>query len=267
VVNTLLRRSLSTLSSPLTQAQLAQLPVNRCHPLIDAVGTAFSQHRPLTLSPDAIWLVIEQGFAHHVGENAEALSSQYPTSRNRFVRHLGTMEDWQRIRARLEVIATFGLEWWVARLRAIVDEMIRTVGGSPDPRFWQAIYKPKQSYGIRVTGWIADLFPYLGEAPHRRRSHVFQYERLDWAIPVDSGVDTGPMWPEPGAEMGVEPKRFPSGLCSVPVQLNFPSGTDAGVDLVAGFIAVEQDPEDLALSPVISCSVAERAPEKPVLVL
>src|ERR1700747_2337995 len=37
--------------------------VNRCHPLIDAVSTAFAQHRPLTLSPDCIWLVIAQGFA------------------------------------------------------------------------------------------------------------------------------------------------------------------------------------------------------------
>ena len=59
--------------------------INRCHPLIDAVGTAFSQHRPLILSPDSIWLVIEQGFAHHVAENAETL-------RHRLVRHQGSRE-------------------------------------------------------------------------------------------------------------------------------------------------------------------------------
>jgi hypothetical protein len=46
---------------------------SRCHPLIDAVHVAFSQHRPLTLSPDDIWLVIAQGFGHHVAENAAAL--------------------------------------------------------------------------------------------------------------------------------------------------------------------------------------------------
>jgi hypothetical protein len=38
------------------------------------------------------------------------------------------------------------------------------------------------------------------------------------------------------------------------------------LDLVAGFLAIEQDPVDLALSPVISWSVTERAPEKPVLI-
>jgi hypothetical protein len=38
------------------------------------------------------------------------------------------------------------------------------------------------------------------------------------------------------------------------------------MDLVAGFLAVEQDPEDLALEPVISWSVAERAPTQPVVI-
>ena len=55
---------------------------SRCHPLVDAVHVAFSQHRPLTLSPDAIWLVIAQGFSHHISENAESL-------RPRLVRHEG----------------------------------------------------------------------------------------------------------------------------------------------------------------------------------
>lgn len=52
------------------------------HPLIEAVHVAFAQHRPLILSPDAVWLVISQGFAHHIHQNAEAL-------RKRLVRHAG----------------------------------------------------------------------------------------------------------------------------------------------------------------------------------
>ncbi|MEM1030549.1 MAG: DUF4419 domain-containing protein [Myxococcota bacterium] len=43
------------------------------HALVNAVHLAFSQHRPLRLSPDAIWLTISQGFARHIEENAEAL--------------------------------------------------------------------------------------------------------------------------------------------------------------------------------------------------
>ena len=52
------------------------------HPLVQAVHLAFSDHRPLILSPDCIWLTIVQGFARHVWENAESL-------RSRIVQHHG----------------------------------------------------------------------------------------------------------------------------------------------------------------------------------
>jgi hypothetical protein len=55
---------------------------------------------------------------------------------------------------------------------------------------------------------------------------------------------------------GAPPKCFPSGLSSVPVKLTSPSGSSIGIDLVAGFIAVEQHRDDLALSRAISWAVA-----------
>lgn len=334
VTNTFL--SMAAPAFPFTPTRIvpSELPVNRCHPLIDAVGTAFSQHRPLILSPDSVWLVIEQGFAHHVAENAETLrprlvrhegkhelatilpemtqrafelavsdisrqiraatdpvlhetlicdfSTSTPAIRTASevvlmdcyssyfeyvmmcvcgipkIRLLGSLEDWQRIRARVEVIATFGLEWWVVRLRPILDEFVKTARGSIDLNFWKAIYKPEQAYFTEtVTGWVADLFPYLNDAPDRRRNHVFQYERRDWARLVGNGGKTG---------QGVATKLFPSGLSSVPVKLKFSMGAESDIDLVAGFLAVEQDPEDVALAPVISWAVTETAPEKPVKV-
>jgi hypothetical protein len=298
---------------------------SRCHPLIDAVHVAFSEHRPLTISPDSIWLVIAQGFGHHVAENSEAL-------RHRLVRHQGkrelvtkvddlslssfegaiagfssqireasdpvlhetlvcdfstttpairtasevalmdcfssyfsyqmhcicgipkialegSLDDWQRIRARAEVIETYGLGWWVSRLRAILDEFVLTAGGHPTPEFWKAIYKPEQAYGgDAATGWITDLFPYLGDAPGRRRNPAFEQDRHDWALPVRKGV---------------QPASFPSGLSSVPVKVEFTNGSSCDVDLVAGFFAMEQDTSDLALSPVIGWSVAESRPPAP----
>ncbi len=54
------------------------------HGLVDAIGVAFAEHRPLVLSPDVIWLAIAQGFATHVNENAEQL-------RGKFVRHEGKL--------------------------------------------------------------------------------------------------------------------------------------------------------------------------------
>jgi hypothetical protein len=43
------------------------------HPLLSAVARAFAEHRPLVLSPDAVWLTIAQGVAQHVRLHAEQL--------------------------------------------------------------------------------------------------------------------------------------------------------------------------------------------------
>jgi hypothetical protein len=52
------------------------------HALLGAVHLAFAQHRPLVLSPDAVWLTIAQGVAQHVRIHGERL-------RSRLVRHEG----------------------------------------------------------------------------------------------------------------------------------------------------------------------------------
>lgn len=52
------------------------------HPLALAVHSAFSEHRPLLLTPDIIWIAIAQGFAQHINNHAEALRSY-------FVSHFG----------------------------------------------------------------------------------------------------------------------------------------------------------------------------------
>jgi len=328
--------------SPEIRARVEPSLVSKLHPLVEAVSLAFSQHRPLTLSPDSIWMVIQQGFAHHVTENAEAL-------RSRLVRHqdkvtlsaavfdlspasfesaiaafssqirdatdpvlyesllcdfstttpvirtasevvlmdcyssyfeylvtcvcgipritvTGSIQDWQRIRARIEVLETFGLSWWIDRLRPILDQFIRTVEGHPSLEFWQAIYKPKQAYGAQsITGWIADLFPYLYDPPNRRRNHIFDHPRVDWAVPVEKGVKSF-FYGDEGAEKGVSESSFPSGLASVPVHVSFPNKPAVNLDLVAGFLGVEQDAQDLALSSVIGWSVTERPPATPVRV-
>lgn len=63
------------------------------HPLLAAVYTAFNEHRPLVLTPDAVWITIVQGVAHHMTLHGERL-------RERFVSHQGRLkltfevEDW-----------------------------------------------------------------------------------------------------------------------------------------------------------------------------
>jgi hypothetical protein len=58
----------NALADARTEEQRARFGISgsKCHPLVDAIHIAFSQHRPLTLSPDDIWLVIAQGFSHQM---------------------------------------------------------------------------------------------------------------------------------------------------------------------------------------------------------
>jgi hypothetical protein len=55
------------------------------HPFVGALHAAFMDHRPLVLSPDMFWLLIAQGFAAHVNNNAEK-------DRSQFVSHEGKEE-------------------------------------------------------------------------------------------------------------------------------------------------------------------------------
>lgn len=65
-----------------SQDQWALVDDGALHPLLAAVRLAFDEHRPLVLSPDAVWVTLLQGFSMHLAENAEAL-------RSRFVRFAG----------------------------------------------------------------------------------------------------------------------------------------------------------------------------------
>ena len=294
------------------------------HALAEAVHLAFSQHRPLALSPDDIWLTIAQGFGHHLQEHAEELRERIvrhqgrkrlkasldaslsdPASLSLFIAEIskqigeasdpvlhetllcnfstttaetrtaseavlmdtyqqyfeyvfmcvcgipqvtieGTTDDWQRIRDRIEVLATFGLEWWVSRLRPILDEFVLAVSGKPNLEFWRAIYKPQQSYGGEAaTGWIGELFPYLLGPRGRVRNPLLRTPRTAWIAPVNCGISL--------AACG-------SGLSQVQVTLKDLNRSDRDVDLLAGFFGVGQSSTNNELSPIVSWAVAEVNP-------
>ncbi|HEY6389560.1 MAG TPA: DUF4419 domain-containing protein [Candidatus Acidoferrum sp.] len=141
----------------------------------------------------------------------------------------GTPSDWQRIRDRIELLATFGLEWWTSRLAPILDEFIATANGAPDLSFWQAIYKPQRAYATEMaTGWIADLFPYLGNASNRTRNPMLDMQRTDWLPPELADQRFKP---------GVSLKSIPCGLSRAPLTLSFPDKPSVELNLVGGSLA------------------------------
>jgi hypothetical protein len=79
------------------------------HPLLSAVGRAFAEHRPLVLSPDAVWLTIAQGVAQHVRLHADDLRARlvsHPGRKQLEVFHVGPMptdaESWR------DMVGSFG---------------------------------------------------------------------------------------------------------------------------------------------------------------
>ena len=161
----------------------------------------------------------------------------------------GSADDWRRMRERIEIFESFGMDWWVRRLRPILDQFVLAASGEPDREFWQGMYKfrpPKGPYhASMVTGWVVDLFPYLGDASHRKRNHAF----------------------DEGGTREVAAGAFPAGLCKVSVRLRLVDHegrevSTTALDLVAGLFGLQQ--LETRLAPVISwCLIDPTPPETP----
>ena len=53
------------------------------HPFIDCLYIAYSDHRPITITPDMIWLLICQGFSIHVNSNVEKFRNKFVAFNNK----------------------------------------------------------------------------------------------------------------------------------------------------------------------------------------
>ncbi|MDY6900417.1 MAG: DUF4419 domain-containing protein [Cyanobacteriota bacterium] len=291
------------------------------HSLVNAVHQAFSEHRPLLISPDAFWMTIAQGFAQHINNNAERLRYQFvnhsikrelkvaldkltntqdyqkavelwskqiddnvkadiadlmvcdfstttPIIRTAsqvvmmdalkqyfdyglyaicgipWITVRGTVDDWKKIRDRIEKISEYDLEWWTNRLLPICNGIIETVAGKPILEFWQHICKPQSMYGGEViTGWLADLFPYIKDDI------------------TNTPTYKNPILEKPREELtinnGIPPAAFPLGISQASFSLNTLQG-ESQLELIAGFIGVGQNQETGCLHPEIGWGVREQ---------
>lgn len=299
------------------------------HPLLSAVARAFAEHRPLVLSPDAVWLTIAQGVAQHVRLHAEELrpvlvghagrkrlavevpavpddTAGWAGTTEMFAKLLagevddtdlfecdfststavdrmagrvvlldvyspyfafwlvaicgiptvtvtGTVEDWRRIRARVDALDRFGLRHWSRSLAPIAEEFVAAAASAPDRAFWQRIYNPVDAYGGDViTGWITRFYPYLAgttvDVPN---------PMLDLPLGEPSGVTPSPDSFYRGP--GIRSTAVPATLSRVIINVNDRgAGDNRVVALEGGLVAVAQDP-DGALRPVAGWHVAPAA--------
>ncbi|BAY86241.1 hypothetical protein NIES267_57470 [Calothrix parasitica NIES-267] len=291
------------------------------HSFVNAVHQAFGEHRPLMITPDAVWMTIAQGFAQHINNNAERLRYQFVNHSSKrelkvvlerlldkrdwqkavelwskqieenvkadigdlmvcdfstttpiirtasqvvmmdalkqyfdyrlymicgipWITVRGTVEDWKQIRERVEIIGQYDLEWWTNRLLPICDGIIETVAGKPSLEFWKHICKPESMYGGEIiTGWLADLFPYLKDGI------------------TNSPTYKNPILETPREELtinhGIPPRMFPTGISQASFSLNTLQG-ESQLELIAGFIGVGQNQENGCLHPEIGWGVRKQ---------
>ncbi|WP_326560012.1 DUF4419 domain-containing protein [Micromonospora sp. NBC_01796] len=168
----------------------------------------------------------------------------------------GTVEDWRKIRKRVDGLAGFGLESWCRSLVTIADQFVRAAAGDPDTEFWQRIYNPADAYGGDViTGWVARLYPYL-----RRDGGVDRPNPL-LDLPIGEPrelTSSGRMgYDGPGVRSDV----VPATLSRVIVNINDMVDRDNyTVVLHAGLVAVAQD-SDGALRPVAGWHLSPAVPQ------
>lgn len=219
------------------------------HPLALAVHLAFETHRPLVLTPDAVWLCLAQGLATHVDLHAETL-------RARLVRHEGKIElearrddfepgnpdnDWpaavdvltSKIREHLggradlfvaDFTTTGPLERTASQvalmgaMRQYFSYSVATLCGIPEitlagtPEDWASIRRRVAAFGELDLGWwVEQLEPVLAKLEETARGtvDVAFWQRL-YKISHESGGDRCAGWlSKLFAYVGDPPKRNP----------------------------------------------------------
>lgn len=313
------------------------------NPLVAAAHLAFSEHRPLVLSPDVIWLTIAQGLAQHVrlnpeqhrsllvkhqgkreltvqrddlhrgspenpwaevvasladrlsgevGEFASRLACDFSTTGpvERMVSQvvlldvfqpyysynvvcvcgipaitlLGTPADWRNLRQKVELLAPFGLDWWLGELRPICDQFVRASEGHVDRDHWRRIYKLRAVYGAEViNGWLGKLFPYTknhADGIFSRRNDLLDPQVEEEIRQVEAQEARRKQEDRYAMSApGIRIESLPRGLSQVPFTLTEFSGKRA-MEFVAGSIAVTQNSETGALQPVLGWAVRESPP-------
>jgi hypothetical protein len=144
---------------------------------------------------------------------------------------------WQKIHARVDTIAGFGLETWCQSLAPIADQFGRAASGDVNRAFWRRIYHPVDAYGGEViTGWAARLYPYLtGNGVLSKPNPLLQ-------LPIDQPRDVTLDDRMGYRGAGIRSDGVPATLSRVIININDQvQGDNRVVALYAGLVGVTQD--------------------------
>ena len=284
------------------------------HPFFYGMYEAYANHRPFVLSPDMVWILISQGFSHHINANPEkyrdrmvdfqgemslTIESDQPLDKAQWdklipsfaeeikkntkgtiaetvladfstttsyeqiaseitlmettkayfefvvmyaacgipeITLLGTTEDWQKVYDKAMRLRSYDLDWWIDELEPILAQFVKTSKGKTDTKFWRNMFKwhTQKEYGAPdiIDGWIVKFFPYDKDG---KRFGLKTLTR-------DSNL------PDEMAEADVRfIEVYPDG-----------SRVETMIELYGGFVGLEQNPENFALTPKIGWMVKKK---------
>ena len=293
------------------------------HSFFNGMYQAYADHRPFVLSPDMVWLLISQGFAHHVNVNPESLRHHFvdfrgkisllvttkevtldnpqspwekifPEFTNQLAEHVGsefinllssdfstttpvekvasqitimetmktyfeyiiirivcgipeitlqgTTKDWQKILDKTKQLGKYDLTWWTNELTPILEEFVKASKGRVNKKFWRGMFNyhsksiPCGGPITTIDGWIVKFFPYNNQGG---RNNLYTLSNS---------------------------KNLPEEIVKVDVNfIDNETGLATPLELWTGFVGLEQNMKNYALTPKIGWMIRKKDVEQVAL--
>eukprot|EP00438_Fugacium_kawagutii_P035463 Skav216644 [mRNA] locus=scaffold1255:226827:227936:+ [translate_table: standard] len=142
---------------------------------------------------------------------------------------LGTLEDWQQLRAKIDRLMDFDLEdklmtKWHSMLAPVLDRLVSSASGQSEIGFWDRVchYKGGGSGPTFLSGWITVFVPFTAKGQWQGDSRFRGWGRVD--------KDAADPWPD------IDTGKLPVGAVSVPVLVD-DNGTQYDTQMIAGQVA------------------------------
>lgn len=88
---------------------------------------------------------------------------------------MGSVEDWEDIREKVNSFDEFGLSWWTDHLKPVLDQFVLAAKGEVDVGFWKSWYKEGGgSGGPFISGHVNAFFPYVNST-NKRNEYLGTY--------------------------------------------------------------------------------------------
>ncbi|AWI10563.1 DUF4419 domain-containing protein [Ereboglobus luteus] len=145
----------------------------------------------------------------------------------------GTPKDWQRVLDKTKALADYDLSWWTRELEPLLKEFVKASKGDVNKVFWRNMFKyhSQKQYGAPniIDGWIVKFFPYNKNG---KRNNLRQ---------LVGGDD------------------LPDEIVKVDLKyVDLVTKTTTPLELWAGFVGLEQNGENYALTPKIGWMIRKK---------